>query len=85
MGKLGAEASFARLPTALYNDLGPVFATVKVTNDTLPLVLPTRDGTVIRSRFRETLLGEKAFQYGEPFRVGLPWRRCNDTKRIRRA
>lgn len=41
---------------------GPVFATVKVTTDPVPLVLPPRDGTVLRSRFREAVLGDKAFE-----------------------
>lgn len=41
---------------------GPVFATIKVTTDPVPLVLPPRDGTALRSRFREALLGDKAFE-----------------------
>ncbi len=40
---------------------GPVFATFKVTTDPVPLVLPPRDGTWLKHRFRGALLGEAAF------------------------
>lgn len=36
---------------------GPVFATIKVKTDKAPLVLPPRDGTYIKNRFREALTG----------------------------
>lgn len=49
----------AVLPT-LYEAPGPVFAAIKVTTDPVPMVLPMRDGTAIRARFRESLLGERA-------------------------
>jgi thiamine pyrophosphate-dependent acetolactate synthase large subunit-like protein len=39
---------------------GPLFAQVKVAPDKLPLVLPPRDGTHLKNRFREALLGPKA-------------------------
>lgn len=39
---------------------GPWFAQVKVAADKLPLVLPPRDGTVLKNRFREALLGPSA-------------------------
>ena len=49
---------------ALRKDLhamqGPVLAQVKVAADKLPLVLPPRDGTHLKNRFREALLGPKA-------------------------
>ena len=45
----------------LFNAPGPVFVSVKITTDPVPLVLPPRDGTALRSRFREALLGDKAF------------------------
>ena len=41
---------------------GPVFATIKVTTNPVPTSLPVRDGPTIRSRFREALLGPKAFE-----------------------
>lgn len=40
---------------------GPIFASVKVTTKDAPKVLPLRDGTAIKNRFREALLGSKAF------------------------
>ncbi|MBM3358844.1 MAG: aldehyde dehydrogenase [Betaproteobacteria bacterium] len=45
-----------------YRAKGPVFATVKVTTAYAPMVLPLRDGTAIKHRFREALLGPKAFE-----------------------
>ncbi len=50
----------AAVPT-LYEQKGPVFVTVKVNTDYVPMILPMRDGTAIRARFRESLLGHKAF------------------------
>jgi len=44
----------------LYRQPGPVFAAIKVTTDRAPLVLPPRDGTILRHRFRRALLGAKA-------------------------
>ena len=35
---------------------GPVFATLKIRAETLPLVLPPRDGVVLKDRFRAALL-----------------------------
>ena len=40
-----------------YRTPGPIFAAVKVTTDRVPAILPLRDGTHIRNRFREALLG----------------------------
>ena len=45
----------------LYKVPGPVFAVIKVKPDRLPMVLPPRDGTVLKNRFREALLGPSAF------------------------
>jgi hypothetical protein len=36
-----------------------LLAQVKVAQDKLPLVLPPRDGTHLKNRFREALLGRK--------------------------
>jgi hypothetical protein len=45
------------------NDEGPLFVTIKVTTDEIPLVLPRRDGTALKHRFREALLGaEEAYR-----------------------
>ena len=56
------EDDLEALPPLLHRAAGPVFAAVKVTPDTGPTVLPLRDGTAIRSRFRQAVLGEKAFE-----------------------
>lgn len=45
----------------LYRARGPVFAAIKITTRPVPLVLPLRDGAQIKNRFREALLGAKAF------------------------
>ena len=47
--------------TTLYGSAGPVFAAVKVLPDQPPLRAPLRDGTHIKNRFREALLGPTAF------------------------
>jgi thiamine pyrophosphate-dependent acetolactate synthase large subunit-like protein len=39
---------------------GPLFAQIKIAPDKLPLVLPPRDGTHLKNRFREALLGKDA-------------------------
>ncbi len=39
---------------------GPLFVSVKVTTQPAPLVLPPRDGTVLKHRFREALMGAQA-------------------------
>lgn len=46
----------------LYRERGPLFATIKVTTHHVPMVLPLRDGTAIKHRFREALLGAKAYE-----------------------
>ena len=50
----------AQIPVLL-ETLGPVFVIVKVTADPAPMALPPRDGTWLKHRFREALLGEAAF------------------------
>ena len=45
-----------------YKQAGPVFAAIKVTTQEAPMVLPVRDGPTLRNRFREALLGAKAFE-----------------------
>jgi hypothetical protein len=39
-----------------------VFAAIKVTTEPAPMVLPLRDGPTLKSRFREALLGAKAYE-----------------------
>jgi thiamine pyrophosphate-dependent acetolactate synthase large subunit-like protein len=45
----------------LCKQAGPVFASIKVTTERAPMVLPIRDGAHLKNRFREALLGAKAF------------------------
>jgi thiamine pyrophosphate-dependent acetolactate synthase large subunit-like protein len=53
-------AKLAALRKAIHAARGPVFAQVKVRAEKLPLVLPPRDGSLLKSRFRKTLLGDLA-------------------------
>ncbi len=55
------EAELEAQVPVLLEAPGPVFVTVKVTADPVPLVLPPRDGTWLKHRFRGALLGEAAF------------------------
>ncbi|WP_135467268.1 thiamine pyrophosphate-dependent enzyme [Crenalkalicoccus roseus] len=48
------------LREALHAGAGPLFAQVKVDEQSLPLVLPPREGAILQARFREAVLGPKA-------------------------
>jgi thiamine pyrophosphate-dependent acetolactate synthase large subunit-like protein len=48
------------LQTAIHKQRGPHFAVVKVDAEKIPLVLPPREGTLLKARFRRALLGPKA-------------------------
>ena len=64
-GATGTIYSTAELQTwipRIHREPGPLFAAVKVTTAKAPLILPARDGTVLKNRFREELLGAKARQ-----------------------
>jgi len=50
----------AKLRADIHTAPGPLLAQIKVAPDKLPLVLPPRDGTHLKNRFREALLGEAA-------------------------
>ena len=50
----------ATLHADIHEAEGPLFAQIKITADKLPLVLPPRDGTHLKNRFREALLGPTA-------------------------
>jgi thiamine pyrophosphate-dependent acetolactate synthase large subunit-like protein len=52
--------SFKSLPKAIHQQRGPHFAVVKVDAEKIPLVLPPREGTLLKARFRRALLGPKA-------------------------
>jgi len=53
------DAELQALARRLF-DPGLLFATVKVSSETPPMLLPPRDGPYLRSRFREALLGPDA-------------------------
>ena len=63
------DATTIRTPAELkawipvcYRQPGPLFASIKVATVRLPIVLPRlRDGVAIKNRFREALLGGKAY------------------------
>jgi thiamine pyrophosphate-dependent acetolactate synthase large subunit-like protein len=46
---------------AIYDTAGPVFLDIKVNANRYPLSIRLRDGAHIKNRFREALLGPKAF------------------------
>jgi len=46
------------LSPALYDAPGPLFADVKVSTERHETVLPPRDGTYLKHRFRNALLGD---------------------------
>ena len=51
---------FKALADAIHSKNGPNFAVVKVDAEKIPLVLPPREGALLKARFRRALLGEKA-------------------------
>ena len=53
-------ASVAALRKSIHQAAGPHFAQVKVAAEKIPLVLPPREGALLKSRFRAALLGESA-------------------------
>ena len=57
-----AETQLKAWIPRLHRQPGPVFAAIKVTTQPVPLVLPPRDGAHLKNRFREALLGSKAFE-----------------------
>ena len=48
------------LRESIHHAEGPLFAQIKIAADKLPLVLPPREGTHLKNRFREALLGRDA-------------------------
>ena len=53
--RVTAAAGVARLATLVHAAPGPVFAQVSVLAETLPLVMPPKDGVLLKARFREAL------------------------------
>jgi len=52
------EAEFAAALPRIRGAAGPCFFTIKVRAEKLPLVLPPKDGSELKLRFRRALLGE---------------------------
>jgi hypothetical protein len=48
------------LRDTIHDRPGPNFAAVKVVAEKLPLVLPPREGALLKARFRRALLGDSA-------------------------
>jgi len=57
---LGSRSQLVALRNAIHASPGPLFAQVKVVAEKIPLVLPPRDGGLLKARFRKALLGEQA-------------------------
>jgi len=58
--KVKTQADVSRLKKRIYAGEGALFAQVKVDPERLPLVLPPRDGSLLKNRFRAALLGPSA-------------------------
>ena len=58
--KVHNRADLKRLKKRIYSGEGALFAQVKVDPEKLPLVLPPRDGSYLKNRFRVALLGADA-------------------------
>jgi len=54
------SSQLAALRAAIQRPSGPLFAQVKVVAEKIPLVLPPRDGGLLKARFRKALLGAQA-------------------------
>jgi len=58
--QLRGAGQLAGLHRAIHAGRGPHFAQIKGLAEKIPLVLPPRDGGLLKSRFRKALLGESA-------------------------
>ncbi len=57
-----SNADLAAWLAVFHRKPGPVFGDIRVSAVPAPMVLPVRDGTAIKYRFREALLGKAAFE-----------------------
>jgi len=57
---LKASGELAALRAAIHAQPGPNFASVKVRAEKVPIILPPRDGALLKARFRRALLGDLA-------------------------
>ena len=58
--RVRTPAEVSRLKKRIYAGAGTLFAQVKIDAEKLPLVLPPRDGSLLKNRFRAALLGPNA-------------------------
>lgn len=58
--EVDTDAQVDELRTALYQGGGTLFAQVKIDPEKLPLVLPPREGSYLKNRFRMSVLGPDA-------------------------
>ena len=58
--RVRTQAELSRLKKRIYAGEGALFAQIKVDPEKLPLVLPPRDGALLKNRFRAALLGPDA-------------------------
>jgi thiamine pyrophosphate-dependent acetolactate synthase large subunit-like protein len=54
------EGDLKRVRTFIHQAKGPNLAVVKVVAEKIPLVLPPREGALLKARFRRALLGDSA-------------------------
>lgn len=54
---LSDPSEIGSLRESIHHGTGPLFAVVKVEAETPPLVVPPRDGTLLKNRFRDALAG----------------------------
>lgn len=60
VSRIRSMEEVAGLRAAIHDASGPLFAQVKIDAETLPLVLPPREGALLQARMRESLLGPEA-------------------------
>ena len=60
MFRVRTPAEVSRLKKRIYSGEGALFAQIKVDAEKLPLVLPPREGSLLKNRFRAALLGPDA-------------------------
>jgi thiamine pyrophosphate-dependent acetolactate synthase large subunit-like protein len=53
-------AEVSELRELAHRGIGPVFAQIKISTETLPFVMPPADGGILTSRFRQSVLGDSA-------------------------
>ena len=59
-GIVRTRSGTAAVRSGIHRGAGPLLYQVKVRRDPVPLVLPPRDGTYLKQRFRKALLGKHA-------------------------